>query len=304
MAGLDLAMTTYPFILNVVGAGAGPGPFLSSLPRLGEPVWLKPGHAFDIPFDGDPAAALKTARAGNPTLDVNVVPAANRRKKLLVADMDSTIIGCECLDEVARIAGHGPRVAAITERAMRGEVDFAAALRERVALLKGLPVEVLARVYAERVRLNAGARALVATMRANGAKTVLVSGGFTYFTERVMADAGFDSQHANRLLDREKRLTGEVAEPILGREAKLQTLERAVAANGLHFDDALAVGDGANDTDMIRRAGLGVAYHAKPIVMEAADAAIVHGDLTALLYLQGYRADEFSPSLDGGEKLV
>lgn len=291
--------TAWPFVLNVVGPGADPAAFAGALLRHGAPVWLKTGHAFDIPFDRDGPTALRAARhiADGP-FDINVIPAAYRRKKLLVADMDSTIVGCECLDEVARMAGHGPQVAAITERAMRGEVDFADALRERVALLKGVPVEVLARVYAERVRLNAGARTLVATMRVNGARTVLVSGGFTYFTERVMADAGFDAQHANRLLDHDKRLTGEVAEPILGREAKLQALEDTAAAHGLAFEETLAVGDGANDLDMVKRAGLGVAWHAKPIITEAADAVIAHGDLTALLYLQGYREEEFvSPSL-------
>ncbi len=282
----------WPFVLNVVGPGAAPHPLLAAAPRHGEPVVLKPGYAFDIPFDGDPGAVLRAARDAAKNLDVNVVPAENRRKKLLVADMDSTIIGCECLDEMARFAGHGAQVAAITERAMKGEVDFAAALRERVALLRGLPVEVLARVYAERVRLNAGARALVATMRANGAKTILVSGGFTFFTQRVAADAGFDAQQANHLLDDGKKLTGEVAEPILGREAKLQALEQAVVKNSLTFDDALAVGDGANDLSMIKRAGLGVAYHAKPVVTEAAAASIAHGDLTALLYLQGYCEEE------------
>lgn len=282
----------WPFVLNVVGPGANPAAFLAALPRHGEPVTLKPGHAFDVPFEGDPATVLSAARGATKNLDINVAPATNRRKKLLVADMDSTIVGCECLDEVAMLAGHGPQVAAITERAMRGEVDFAAALRERVALLKGAPIELLARVYAERVRLNAGARALVATMRANGAKTILVSGGFTFFTERVAVDAGFDAQQANRLLDDGKRLTGDVAEPILGREAKLRALEAAVTKNGITFDDTLAVGDGANDLAMIKRAGLGAAYHAKPILMEAASATIAHGDLTALLYLQGYREEE------------
>ena len=286
----------WPFVLNVIGPGAEQAALLAALaaalPRHGEPVTLKPSHAFDVPFDGDPAA-VRAAREAAHGLDINVIPAANRRKKLLVADMDSTIIGCECLDEVARMAGHGPEVAAITERAMRGEVDFAAALRERVKLLKGLPVELLARVYAERVRLNAGARALVATMRANGAKTILVSGGFNFFTERVAVDAGFDSQQANHLLEADNRLTGEVAEPILGREAKLHALERAVTENGLSFEDALAVGDGANDLAMIKRAGLGVAWHAKPVLAEAAKAVIAHGDLTALLYLQGYKVEEF-----------
>ncbi len=284
----------WPFVLNVVGRDAESKTFQAALPgRHGDSLPLS-AEAFDIPFDAGPAAVLRAAReiARNLPLDVNVVPAEKRRKKLLVADMDSTIVGCECLNEVARLAGHGPEVAAITMRAMRGEVDFAAALRERVRLIKGLPLEALARVYAERVRLNAGARALVATMRANGAKCVLVSGGFTYFTQRVAEDAGFDAQQANRLIDDGKKLTGEVAEPVLGREAKLKALEDAAVKYGFDFADTLAVGDGANDIGMIRRAGLGVAYHAKPVVIEAASAVIAHGDLTALLYLQGYEAKE------------
>jgi phosphoserine phosphatase len=257
--------------------------------------WLAPAHAFDIPFEGDPdslVAALRVTLADDWLLDVNIVPAENRRKHLLIADMDSTIIGCECIDELADMAGIKPKVAAITERAMRGELDFPAALRARVALLKGLPLEALARVYAERVRLNKGARALTATMRKNGAHTLLVSGGFTFFTTRVAADAGFEDNQGNRLDDDGKTLTGAVGEPILGREAKLQALEDAVARYGLSAADALAVGDGANDLDMIKRAGMGVAYHAKPVVAAAAGTAIAHGDLTGLLYLQGYRANE------------
>ena len=222
--------------------------------------------------------------------DVNIVPAANRRKKLLVADMDSTIITCECIDELADMAGIKPKVAAITERAMRGDIDFPDALRERVALLKGLPLEKLDRVYAERVRLNPGARALTATMRAHGACTLLVSGGFTFFTSRVAADAGFEENQGNRLLDDGSLLTGEVGEPILGREAKLKALDDAAARHALRTADAVAVGDGANDLDMIRRAGLGVAYHAKPVVAAAAGASISHGDLRSVLYLQGYHA--------------
>lgn len=232
------------------------------------------------------------AAAEGTFLDINVVPAAARRKKLLVADMDSTIISCECLDEIADAMGIKAQVAAITERAMAGEIAFAPALRERVALLKGLPVHKLARVYGERVRLNPGARALIATMKANGAKTVLVSGGFTFFTSRVAEDAGFDADYGNVLLDDGAHLTGTVAEPILGREAKLETLERETKALRLSPEETLAVGDGANDLDMIGRAGLGVAYHAKPIVAQAAGARVDHGDLTTLLYLQGYRDDE------------
>ncbi len=206
--------------------------------------------------------------------------------------MDSTIIGCECLDELADQAGLKPRIAAITERAMRGEIAFAPALRERVALLKGLSLDALERTWRERVRLNPGAKALVATMRRHGATTLLISGGFTYFTSRVAAEAGFDDHRANVLLDDGAALLGLVREPILGREAKLEAMMSQAARLGIAVEDTLAVGDGANDLDMIGRAGLGVAYHAKPVVADAAPARIDHGDLRALLYLQGYRDDE------------
>ena len=261
----------------------------------GDIDWLAPEKAIDIGFTGDPdavRAALRETVRDEWLLDVNVLPGANRRKTLLIADMESTIIACECIDELADHVGLKPTVAAITERAMRGELDFPSALRERVALLKGLPLDALAQVYAERVRLNPGARELTATMRAHGAYTVLVSGGFTYFTERVAAKAGFETHQGNRLAHDGHALTGRVEEPILGREAKLEALEREAARLGCSPGDALAVGDGANDLDMIRRAGLGVAYHAKPVVAAAAAASIVHGDLTGLLYLQGYRAEE------------
>jgi phosphoserine phosphatase len=177
---------------------------------------------------------------------------------------------------------------------MRGEIAFPDALRERVALLKGLPIGELSHVYAERVRVNPGARMVTATMRAHGARTLLISGGFTYFTSRVATAAGFEENEGNRLLDDGAVLTGKVAEPILGREAKLKALEDAVARYGLESDDVLAVGDGANDLAMIKRAGLGVAYHAKPVVAAAAGCSISHGDLTGLLYLQGYRQGEFA----------
>jgi phosphoserine phosphatase len=206
--------------------------------------------------------------------------------------MDSTIITCECLDELADMAGLKAKISAITERAMRGELDFAAALRERVAMLKGLPVDALQRVYSERITLNPGARTLVATMRKHGAHTLLVSGGFNFFTSRVAKDAGFEADQANILLDDGAALTGKVHEPILGRDAKLAALEKAARLLNLQAVDTLAVGDGANDLAMIQRAGLGVAYHAKPIVAEAASARVTHGDLTTLLYLQGYSDDE------------
>jgi phosphoserine phosphatase len=257
--------------------------------------WLAPNKAFDIAFAGDPdavRAALRLIVRDEWLLDVNVVPARNRRKKLLIADMDSTIVGCECIDELADFVGLKPKVAAITERAMRGELDFPSALRERVALLKGLPLDAMAKVYAERVKLNPGARELTATMRAHGGYAVLVSGGFTYFTSRVASEAGFDTHQGNRLIDDGHALTGQVADPILGREAKLEALEETCARLNCSPDDALAVGDGANDLDMITRAGLGVAYHAKPVVAAAARAGISHGDLTGLLYLQGYSQSE------------
>jgi phosphoserine phosphatase len=289
----------FPFTLNVVGAGAARcaatvAEAVAAHSQSTAIAWLSQDRAFEIAFQGDPGAVKEVARAASAgsSLDINVVATARRRKKLLVADMDSTIIGCECLDEIADAVGLKPQVAAITERAMAGEIAFAPALRERVGLLKGLPVHRLARVYGERVRLTPGARALVATMKAHGARTVLVSGGFTYFTSRVAADAGFDAHHGNVLLDDGERLLGTVAEPILGREAKLQTLEDETATLQIGYDETLAVGDGANDLDMIGHAGLGVSYHAKPIVARAAGARIDFGDLTVLLYLQGYRDDE------------
>jgi len=274
------------FVLNVIGKGAEPGIFKGL--ATGPAKILSPDMAFDLPVTDTGALAEARDRCAGFPLDINLLAAENRRKKLLVADMDSTIITVECLDELADMAGLKPQIAAITERAMRGELEFEAALKERVGMLKGLKLDALERTYAERVRLMPGARSLLATMRAYGAHTMLISGGFGFFTRRVAEAAGFHVERGNTLLDDGAALTGEVAMPILGREAKLKALEDGVAANGLTFDDALAVGDGANDLAMIQRAGLGVAYHAKPVVAAAAGAAIQHNDLTALLYLQGY----------------
>ena len=226
-------------------------------------------------------------------LDTCVQPWGGRRKRLLVADMDSTIIGCECLDELADFAGVKDEVAAITERAMRGELEFEAALRERVAMIKGLPLSDLERCFEERVRLNPGARTLVRTMAASGARCVLVSGGFTFFTAKVAELAGFHAAKANWLKVEGDALTGEVGEPILGREAKLQALVEEAAGLGVGSDQALAIGDGANDLGMIEAAGLGVAYRAKPVVAERAAARVEGADLTAVLHFQGYREDEF-----------
>ncbi|MBN9546762.1 MAG: phosphoserine phosphatase SerB [Alphaproteobacteria bacterium] len=277
------------FVLNVIGDGAAPDLFAAL--GLGKPHILSPGRAFDLPVatqDREPLLAAARSFAEGLKLDINVVATAQRKKKLLIADMDSTIINVECLDELADMAGLKPQIAAITERAMRGELEFEAALRERVGMLKGLKLDALERAYAERVRLNPGAKHLLATMRAHGAHTMLVSGGFGFFTRRVAEAAGFHVERGNTLLDDGVALTGEVGTPILGRQAKLEALEDAAGNLKLDFAETLAVGDGANDLAMIQRAGLGVAYHAKPVVAAAAGAAIDHNDLTALLYLQGY----------------
>ncbi len=233
------------------------------------------------------------ARLMGLAIDVAVLPLAGRRKKLLIADMDSTIIGQECIDELAAEAGVGDEVAEITERAMRGELGFREALKERVRQLKGLPQEAIDRVIVGRICINPGAETLVRTMKAHGAYTALVSGGFEPFAEHVAKVTGFDCFQANRLPCENGVLTGETAEPILGRDAKLEALERLVKKLGIDFADALAVGDGANDAAMVERAGLGVAYHAKPLLRQVADVRIDHGDLTALLYIQGYKKEEF-----------
>jgi phosphoserine phosphatase len=237
-------------------------------------------------------AELRRRFAGLP-IDVAVLPAEHRRKRLFLADMDSTMIEQECIDELADYVGLKPQVAAITERAMRGEIPFEPALRERVALLRDLPLRVVDEIIEKRITLMPGGRTLVATMRANGAYACLVSGGFTLFTGPVAAKIGFDEHRSNRLVVAGERLAGEVEEPILGRDAKRATLLDLRQRLGLGAQDTLAVGDGANDLAMLEEAGLGVAFRAKPAVAEAAHARIEHGDLTALLYLQGYAASEF-----------
>jgi phosphoserine phosphatase len=234
---------------------------------------------------------VTAAVAGRP-LDWCVQPAAGRKKRMLIADMDSTIIGQESLDEMAELRGIRPEIAAITGRSMRGELDFEAGLRERIGLLKGLRAADLEHVLHDRITLNSGARTLVETMKANGAHTVLVSGSFTIFTHTVSARAGFARDHANVLLWENGHLAG-VAEPILGREAKLAAAKEETAAHGLSPREVIAVGDGANDLDMLKWAGLSVACRAKPVVAAQADARVNHTDLTALLYFQGYNRDEF-----------
>jgi phosphoserine phosphatase len=263
------------------------------------PVWLEPNHACDIVVTRDTAAAAQEIRAAiAPVLaaravDWAVQPAAARRKRVLVSDMDSTIIGQECIDEIADFAGVGPQVAGITARAMAGELDFETALGERVALLGGLSADKLQRVLTERITVNPGAATLVATMHAHGAYTLLVSGGFTFFAEPVAAMVGFDGFQANQLIIEAGHLTGRVAKPILGREAKHEALLAECRRLGVDPSSAAALGDGANDLAIIEAAGLGIAYHAKPIVAAGADARIEHGDLTAALYFQGYRRGEF-----------
>lgn len=271
----------------------------AELPAGGACAWLSAGDACDIAFvpGSLPLADIETrvreALHGLP-VDVSLLRQANRRKKLLLADMDSTIIQQECIDEVADFAGLKDKVAGITERAMRGELQFEPALRERVGLLKGLSESVLTQVFEERIKLMPGARTLVMTMRAHGAYCALVSGGFTFFTSRVAELTGFQSNQANVLEVGSGELTGTVREPILGRDAKLAALRSLRQEHGLENSDTLAVGDGANDLAMIGEAGLGVAYRAKPVVAEQAHARINHGDLTALLYLQGYAREDFT----------
>ncbi len=254
-----------------------------------------PWRACEYVFEVSGRDQVEAVRAGVKALeaDVSVLPAANRRKRLLISDMDSTIIGQECLDELADFAGLKAEVSAITERAMRGELDFEGALTTRVAMLKGLELSALEAAYRERITLNPGARTLTATMKAHGAHALLVSGGFTFFTSRVAEASGFDAHRGNTLTDDGAVLVGDVGRPILGREAKLTALDEAAAAHDLRRDDVLALGDGANDLDMIRAAGLGIAYRAKPIVAEQATAAINYTDLTAALFFQGYTAGEF-----------
>jgi len=272
----------------------------AALPGAAAPRILDAGIAADIPFtpDADDKATADRVRAalGGRPLDVVVQPVAARRKRLFVADMDSTMIGQECIDELADYAGLKAHVAAITERAMRGEIEFEPALRERVALLKGLPVTVVDEVIANRITLMPGGRALVNTMQQNGAYACLVSGGFTLFTGPISRTIGFDENRGNTLIAEGGKFAGRVGEPILGREAKLATLIELRERLKLAPQDTLAVGDGANDLAMIEAAGLGVAYHAKPKVAAAAHARIDHGDLTALLYLQGYTRAEFVES--------
>ncbi len=288
-----------PHILTLVAARAATTLSPGTINRVREavqggiPAVLSPGEAVDIPCPSPPdVAAIRAALAGE-AVDALPVHSRGRRKGLLVADMDSTIVTGETLDELAAVAGVGEPVAAITRRSMNGEIDFTAALHERVALLRGLKLEALERTWSG-VRLTEGARTLVATMRAHNAMTALVSGGFTFFTARVAALCGFDEHRANTLLDDGAALTGAVGEPVLDRSAKLALLEEFAAARGLKLHATLAVGDGANDLAMLAAAGMGVAFHAKPVVAEASRLRVDHCDLRALLFAQGYDLAAFA----------
>ncbi len=256
----------------------------------GRPRWLSDDAAVEIAFAeaGRDAQALALNALGDGAFDVAVLDDARRQKRLFLSDMDSTMITIECIDELAGVAGIKPEIAAITERAMRGEIDFFAALRARVGLLAGLDADAVREVIERRLRFMPGAKTLVRTMRANGARTVLVSGGFTAFTSFVREALGFDADHGNVLEIEDDRLTGQLVGPLLGADAKRETLRAELAAAGLPAAAALAVGDGANDEAMLEAAGLGVAFRAHEAAEAAADVAIRHGDLTALLYLQGY----------------
>ncbi len=264
--------------------------------ETGPPDWLDKGIACDIAVDGvHPEQAEAAAEGALPDLPIDIVctRATRRRKRMLLADMDSTMVTSETLDDIAALAGIGDKIAAITARAMNGEIDFAGALRERVAMLEGLDEAVLAQAY-DTVVLTPGGRTMVRTMRAHGAYTALVSGGFKYFTSRVAATVGFHLDQANDLEIADGKLTGRVIEPVQDKDSKLQTLIGLAGERNVSLEETATIGDGANDLPMLQAAGLGVAFRAKPSVNAAARVRVAHGDLTALLYLQGYRRDEFA----------
>jgi phosphoserine phosphatase len=257
----------------------------------GAPHWLSPGEALEVEaFERLPEFLIELRKH---PVDAATVSIHNRRKRLLVADMDSTMIHQECIDELGIAAGVGERIAGITAKAMRGELDFEGALTERVGLLKGLPASIIETLIATRITFMPGGKTLLATMKANGAYTALISGGFTAFTSHVAGALGFDEHRANTLIIENGKLAGTVTRPILGQKAKIDGLKELAAKHGLESSDAIAVGDGANDLAMLSEAGIGVALHAKPHVQESSLIRINHADLTALLYLQGYKRSQF-----------
>jgi phosphoserine phosphatase len=286
-------MASVLVLIAAPGSNAIGPPVLDLLAQHGQggPHWLSVGEAAEI--DVFPRVSEFLADIRQLPIDAAIVSAGNRRKRLLIADMDSTMIEQECIDELGSVAGAGEEIAGITRRAMRGELDFAAALRARVSLLKGLNADIIDDVLRHRITYMPGGKTLIATMKKHGAYTGLISGGFVQFTSRVAEHLGFDANAANRLLIKDGKLTGEVAEPILGQAAKVEALHNLAELKGLTPHDVIAVGDGANDVAMLMEAGLGVALHAKPHVQESSLIRINHGDLTALLYLQGYRKEQF-----------
>jgi phosphoserine phosphatase len=289
-------MDTVVVLIARPGTGALDSSLLTAavgITKAADVRWLAQDEACEIAAAGgtDLENSLRSLIEDRP-VDIAVLPAAHRRKRLLVADMDSTMIAQECIDELGAAAGRGEKIAAITARAMRGEIDFIASLRERLSLMAGLDARVIGRLLGA-TRFTAGGRTLVQTMKSHGAHTVLVSGGFTVFTSHVAKMLGFDAHRANELVIEGGKLTGRALEPILGRDAKTAALRELARRFGLDLVETLAVGDGANDIDMLAASGLGVAFHAKPAVRAQARVKIDHGDLTALLYLQGYAKSEF-----------
>jgi phosphoserine phosphatase len=289
-------MDTVVVLIARPGTGALDESLLTQIVTLTERAeirWLAPEEACELAIAGTAGIedSVRAIVADRP-VDVAVLPAARRRKRLLIADMDSTMIAQECIDELGAAAGQGEKIAAITARAMRGEIDFSASLRERLGLMTGLEASVIGRLIGA-TKFTEGGRTLVQTMKSQGAHTVLVSGGFTVFTSHVAKVLGFDGHLANELVIESGRLTGRALEPILGRDAKTAALREIAGKLGLDLIETLAVGDGANDIDMLAASGLGVAFHAKPAVRAQARARIDHGDLSALLYLQGYAKSEF-----------